>query len=144
MTTNSWAASIAHDLGMPGEIKFKSLVNGRTEVHISCTACHKEFEIYLSKRLPPEGFRQKLRNQGWDTRPGKIRCTTCNSTNRRSSPKSESNQFEQLKADDPTPNAKMMANSTAITLIIPKSNELFKLFADEENKGMAHWSMEAI
>lgn len=136
-----WENSVAHQLGIQ-QLEYKQLEGGRVCVLLSCHACPKTMEVYFGRRYPPEVFKKKLQERGWDTRPGKIRCISCFKANRKAHrakfDNTPSNQVQIIK--EASMRHPRVANSeTLTTIVIPCDNDLYDMFVSNGH-ARAHWS----
>lgn len=134
MIESSWEKSVSKLFG--SEVGFKHS-HGKVQISLRCGTCPEFYSIEFSKHFPPEVIKQKLSQKGWDTRCGKVRCPTCVSSNRKDFHHQEVKQDNSLIM-------RLGLTAQCMTLLVPPKNDYYGRFADENNKGVAKWSMEVV
>jgi hypothetical protein len=122
--------SVASELGLKSALDFDMQEGGRVTVHLECTDCSNKTDVQIARRFPPEVFRKKLIEQGWDLKRGKCRCPICNTSKTKQEEMSVMHKIKATHSD----------KSTA--LMISSEHDLFKTFVGEDGKPLDYWSME--
>lgn len=136
--TTGWAPSVARELGLKNELNYQSYEGGRVTVNLECSTCPKIREVSFAKRFPPDVFKKKLNELGWDVKKkGKHRCPTCVSHGNKGTIKQTVNTENRMAET-----VKVSRNGTQTSLTINKDDDLFKTFVGEDGRPNAYWSME--